>query len=63
MTLSIGNRQYEYTNMLLQTFSLQITIFFSDHNNFSPETFAVYDIEKPGTAKYVIPCIIIIKVL
>ena len=56
MILSISNQQYEHTNMLLQKFSLQITIFLSDHKKFSP---AVYDIKKPGTA---IPCVIIINI-
>ena len=59
MILSIGNQQYEYTNMLLQKFSLQITLFLSEHKKFSPETFAVHDIIKLGTAKNVIPCTII----
>ena len=45
MILSISNQQYEYTNMLLQKFCLQITIFLSDHKNFSSETFAVHDIK------------------
>ena len=51
MMLSIGNQQYQYTNMPLQKFYLQITIFLSDHKTFSPETFAVHDIKKPGAAK------------
>ena len=51
MILSIGNQQYEYTNMPLQKLSLQITIFLSDHKNFSPETFAVYDIKNQALQK------------
>ena len=51
MILSTGNQQYEYTNMLLQKFSLQITIFLSDHKKLFREIFAAHDIKKPGTAK------------
>ena len=51
MILSIGNQQYEYINMPLQKLSLQITIFLSDHKNFSPETFAVYDIKNQALQK------------
>ena len=45
MILSTGNQQYDYTNMLLQKFFLQITLFLSKHKNFYPETFTVHDIK------------------
>ena len=45
MIFSIGNQQYEYTNMPLQKFYLQLTIFLSDNKHFSTETFAVHDIK------------------
>ena len=58
MIFSIGNQQYEYTNMPLQKFYLQLTIFLSDNKHFSTETFAVHDIKQPGAARNVIPCIV-----
>ena len=51
MILSTGNQQYEYPNRLLQNFSLQITIFLSDHKNFSSKTFAVHDIKNQDLQK------------
>ena len=37
--------------MSLQKLSLQITIFLSDHKDFSPETFPVYDIKNQALQK------------
>ena len=45
MIFSIGNQQYEYTNMPLQKFYQQLTIVLSDNKIFFTETFAVHDIK------------------